>query len=104
MSSTTSSTWDGGSVDLDERDSQAIAPDKQALLPGQTVSFANYTSYDQGINGIMIEIAGQAEATSLSAVDDFEFRVGNDPNPEGWSAAPDPSLIAVSEAAPDLIE
>ena len=39
-------------------DDNAIATDKQALLPGQTATFANYTSYSQGINGIMVDIAG----------------------------------------------
>ena len=36
----------------------AIAIDKQALLPGQTAGFTNYTSYDKGINGIIIDLSG----------------------------------------------
>ena len=91
------SKWDGGSLDLNEQDSQAIAPDKQALLPGHAASFANYTNYEKGINGIMVDLVGQAKTDSLSAVDDFEFRVGNDSNPDDWSAAPEPSRIAVGE-------
>ena len=37
-------------------DDNAIAADKAALLPGQTATFANYTSYSHGINGIMVDI------------------------------------------------
>ncbi len=42
-------------------DDAAVALDKQALLPGQTATFDNYTSYVLGINGIMIDLAGLPE-------------------------------------------
>ena len=61
-------------------DDLAIAPDKQALLNGQKATFANYTSYSRGINGIMIDIANLAQPAGLS-VADFEFRTGNSNNP-----------------------
>jgi hypothetical protein len=64
---------------------------KTALLPGQTATFANYTSYSRGINGIMIDIAGLPAGTALT-LDDFVFRVGNDDTPDGWPTAPDPIL------------
>ncbi|HEY8749327.1 MAG TPA: right-handed parallel beta-helix repeat-containing protein [Tepidisphaeraceae bacterium] len=35
--------------------SAAIASDKAPLLPGQPASFANYTSYSKGVNGIAID-------------------------------------------------
>ena len=35
----------------------AIATDKTALLPGNTATFANYTSYVDGINGVMVDLA-----------------------------------------------
>src|SRR5262249_1579697 len=38
-------------------DGFALATDKQALLPGQTATFQNYTSYSKGLNGIMIDVA-----------------------------------------------
>jgi len=41
-------------------DDNAIAGDKRALLPGQTANFTNYTSYEKGINGLMIDIAAPA--------------------------------------------
>jgi hypothetical protein len=39
-----------------DSDDNAIAPDKFALLPGQKATFRNVTSYDKGINGIMIDV------------------------------------------------
>ena len=57
-------------------DDNAIATDKTALLPGHLATFANYTSYSRGINGIMVDIAGLANPGSISAAD-FQFQVGN---------------------------
>ena len=37
-------------------DDDAIATDKVALLPGETATFANYTSYARGINGLMVDV------------------------------------------------
>jgi hypothetical protein len=43
------------------------------LLPGGgPATFANYISYDQGINGIMIDISGLADPGGISAAD-FQF-------------------------------
>ena len=83
------SAWDdpgrGGS------DSQAIATDKVALLPGQEASFANYTSYVRGINGIIIDVLGLANPGAIDATD-FTFKLGNDDTPADWSDAPMPSI------------
>ncbi|MGD0655988.1 MAG: hypothetical protein ABSA16_16755, partial [Thermoguttaceae bacterium] len=57
-------------------DSAAIATDKAALLPGQKATFANYTSYSLGINGIIVDIKGLANPGALDAAD-FQFKVGN---------------------------
>lgn len=69
----------------------AVAPDpdrcpdprqgKTALLPGQSATFQNYTSYSRGINGIMIDIRNP---TGTPTPRTFEFRVGNDDDPAGW--------------------
>ncbi len=72
-------------------------PDKLPLLPGQTATLVNYTSYVQGINGLMIDIAG-LPGTQLSA-EDFVFRAGDDANPDAWNAAPAPSSISVRAGA-----
>lgn len=76
------SAWDGNEAEANAADDAAIAPDKSALLPGQKASFANYTSYSKGINGIMIDVADLAGAPIPA---DFTFRVGNDDNPSTWS-------------------
>ncbi|WP_419194494.1 dockerin type I domain-containing protein [Novipirellula herctigrandis] len=70
------SDFDGNDSAANTADEGAIASDKQALLPGQNASFANYTSYSRGVNGIIIDIAN-LPASGLSA-DDFTLRVGND--------------------------
>jgi hypothetical protein len=78
-------------------DDAAVATDKQALLPGQAASFSNVTSYDRGINGVMVDIPGLPTATLTDA--DFVFKVGNDGQPDGWADAPAPQSIAVQPGA-----
>lgn len=77
-------------------DDQAIATDKTALLPGETATFANYTSYSLGINGIMVDVADLAgEPTAETVGDFFEFSVGNDDTPDDWEAAAAPIDVSV---------
>ena len=81
-------------------DDNAVASDKTALLPGQTATFANYTSYSRGINGIMIDIQGLAGTPSINNYSQFfGFKVGNDSNPANWSAAPAPIAVNVRQGA-----
>jgi hypothetical protein len=70
----------------------ALAPDKEALLPGGKASLANYTSYGLGINGIMIDLTGPHGELSL---DDFVFRMGNSNDPNSWLPAPPATRITV---------
>ena len=47
---------------------------------GRPSGFANYTSYSQGINGIMVDFAGTADQGVLNiaaTADYFEFHAGN---------------------------
>ncbi len=81
---------------FDTSDDNAIATDKTALLPGQTATFANYSSYSNGINGIMIDITGPVGALSPS---DFTFAVGNNNNPSTWTAAPLPLQATIRPGA-----
>ena len=79
-------------------DDDAIATDKQALLPGQVGSFANYTSYTRGINGVMVDVANLLEGVVPSA-NDFVFRVGNDSTPDDWAVVATPATVAFRENA-----
>ncbi len=74
-------------------DDNAIATDKEALLPGHTATLANYTSFSRGINGIMIDILGLANPSGLNATD-FQFKVGNG---AGWTTAPQPASVSVRQ-------
>jgi hypothetical protein len=60
----------------------AIAPDKSALLPGGTATFANYTSYDRGLNGLMVDLNGTVSGLTNA---DFVFKIGNDNSPDDWT-------------------
>src|SRR4030095_6007419 len=77
------SAFDGRSARADVRDDAAVAPDKTALLPGQSPSPVNYTSSPRGINGVMIDVAGLPPGATLTAAD-FEFRTGNNGQPASW--------------------
>jgi len=90
-------------------DDDAIAPDpdsasdpalgKTALLPAQTATRVNYTSYSHGINGIMVDVDGLGEPDQVSTAD-FDFHVSNRNNspennahePSAWGVAPVPTI------------
>ncbi len=74
--------YKGSSAFDQSGDSGAIATNKTALLPGGTATFANYSSYNLGINGIMIDTS--APITTLTAAD-FTFLVGNNSTPSTWA-------------------
>lgn len=84
---------DGVSSDSSSSNNSAIATNKTALLPGGTATFANYTNYRWGINGIMIDIENLPEDSELS-VSDFSFKVGNDNTPGDWTTATEPASLS----------
>ncbi|MBN2474799.1 MAG: hypothetical protein JXB62_09335, partial [Pirellulales bacterium] len=90
------SAFDGNDPASNALDDEAIATDKLALLPGQTATFANYTSYFRGINGIMVDIANLAGTPTAA---DFEFRVGNGSGSTGWTPGATPHSVEVREGA-----
>jgi len=90
------SAFDGNDPSANAADDNAIAPDKQALLPGQTASFANYTSYSRGINGIMVDIENLAGTPTVA---DLLYNVGNDNNPGSWPCASTPISVTVRPGA-----
>ena len=85
---------DDGAIALDPDHAGQTQLGKRALLPGQTATFANYTSYDSGINGIMVDIAGLPVRQRLTA-DDFQFLVGNSNDPAELDAVPGTDVVDV---------
>ncbi len=73
-------------------DAGAIAPDKTALLAGETATAANYTSYARGINGIIVDLAGPHGAITAA---DFLFRTGTSSDLDEWTEAPAPLSVVV---------
>ena len=55
------SVFDGFDQVANPSDDMAIAVDKQPWLADQVATFANYTSYEHGLNGIMIDVRGLAD-------------------------------------------
>jgi len=110
------SAWDGNDPAPNAADDGAIAPHpsildptdpiypngdpkplgKEALLPGETATFRNYTSYSKGLNGIMVDVAGLPGTPMQS---DFVFRVGNTADPSTWADAPAPQSITARPGA-----
>ena len=86
--------FDGITAEADAADDGAIAPDKSALLPGETASLANYTSFAGGINGIMIDVACPTDTGEIGT-GNFRFRVGGAGDPAAWDAAPAPQSVTV---------
>ena len=81
------SFYDGGDPSANAADDASIAPDKAALLPGQTATFANYTSYDKGINGLMIDVNALGNRQAINA-SDFVFKTSLNGSTWTTSAAP----------------
>ncbi len=94
-----SSSWDNNGEILSASDSAAIATDKQALLPNQKATIANYTSYVNGITGIAVDISGlsslqvQPSLSTLSSF--FSFKLGRTNTTSTWAAAPAPTTLSV---------
>ena len=85
------SSYDNTDPTANILDDAAIATDKQALLPGQTATFANYTSYDKGINGLIVDLSSNISFGTIDATD-FTFQVSTDG--VTWTAAPAVSSIS----------
>jgi len=88
------SKFDGNSGNANAADDAAIATDKVALLPGETSTFANYTSYNRGLNGIMIDLTSAANSITAG---DFEFKVGNNSTPSSWTPLLTPPNLTVRD-------
>ena len=76
----------------------AIATDKTPLATGETATGSNYTSYDKGINGIVVDVFEVPDEAVIDATD-FVFRVGNTDEVHAWEIAPEPIAIGLVEDA-----
>lgn len=85
------SAFDGFDPAANEQDDAAIATDKAPLLSGQGATFANYTSYARGINGVMVDVVNLPAGAGPTA-DDFAFKAGNGGDASAW-----PDLLVVPE-------
>ena len=81
------SSFDGSNPVVGASDDAAIATNKSWLLPGQTATFANYSSYDKGINGLSIDMRNLG---SLVTGPDLIFKAGTTADPSTWADAPAP--------------
>jgi len=91
------SKFDGNGPGASVGDDAAIATNKSAYQAGAGLAEAQHvSSYSRGINGIMIDVAGNHGPLD---VNDFTFRVGNNGSPGTWSAAPAPTIVSVRAGA-----
>jgi hypothetical protein len=77
--------------------SAAPAGDKVALLPGQTATYANYTNYARGLNGLVVDMAGLPESTTPSQVlSSLLFSVWNGISADGFASLPSAAVPSVA--------
>ncbi len=86
------SAFDGFDATAGDSDDNAIAPDKTPLLNGEQATFANYTSFCRGINGIVLDISSVGGALDSS---DFIFAVGNSSTLSDWITGPEPQSVSI---------
>ncbi len=91
-----SSFYDGDQAAAGAADDDAIDQSKQPLLAGSTATLQNYSGFDEGINGIMIDIQG-LPTDPVPA--DFAFAIGNDSEPANWLELAVEPVIAVRPGA-----
>ena len=88
------SAFDGGEISAGVADDAAIAIGKSPLLPGHVATPVNFTHFDRGVNGVMIDVDHLADSDALTTAD-FAFRVGNGGDPTSWIEAPEPESVTV---------
>ncbi len=77
--------------------SSGPASDKTPLLPGQSSSFANYTNYSLGLNGIVVDIAGlPAGTTGSQLLSSMRFAQWNGISAGGFAALPSAAIPNVT--------
>jgi hypothetical protein len=80
--------------------STSLATDKVALLPGQSSTFANYTNYSRGLNGLVIDVVGlPATVTNGQLAASLQFANWNGIAAAGFVALPGTAVPTVSIVA-----
>ncbi len=96
------SSFDGNNSAANASDDAAIATDKTALLPDQKATFANYSSYSRGINGLMIDFDN---LTGTPTASDFQFAVGNSSTPASWTTlSTSPTVTVRSNVGSEAVD
>ena len=80
------SVFDGNQTSFDVSDDLAIGSNKSPLMPGQNASFANYTSYVHGINGLFIDTKNLPVGVVLTSAD-FLLATGNGSQASDFTAS-----------------
>ncbi len=88
------SSFDGNQSGDNANNDGALAIDKTPLLPGETATFENYTSYLNGINGLFIDIENIANPFTLSS-NDFSLATGNGSSSADFSSSSTPYEVSV---------
>ncbi len=89
------SAYDGFTADFSAADADAIAPDKVPLNPGETATFRNYTSFSQGLNGVVLDVEF---LRAIPSPDDLVLQVGNVGSPLDWPRAEWPTITRIKLA------
>ena len=77
--------------------STSLATDKTALLPGQNSSYANYTNYIFGLNGIVVDVTGlPATTTAAEMAASLQFASWNGIDAAGFVALPGAAVPTVT--------
>ena len=92
------SFFDGYNPAANAADDAALPHRIFAQVPSMRGGWADVSSYDKGINGVMIDVRGLAADVELDA-GDFNFQVGSGGDPSGWGAGPAPSSITTRRGA-----
>jgi hypothetical protein len=93
------SSYDGNDAAANADDDAAIAPDKAPLRPYGPLTNANVTNYTRGINGVMIDMTGLPEETTLTPDDFYVATRLNGGHYSPWDPAPPPSSVSVRRGA-----
>jgi len=79
----------GGNLSSAGSAENAIASDKNALLPGGASIYANYTNYVLGLNGLIVDIRNlPATTTNIQILSSFQFAQWNGIDAGGFAALP----------------